>query len=367
MEFTVSSQYLNKRCGLHLKEYQQSNPNDSSQMGIINGKGKFTKCSCHEHITRDKYNEVLPNIIDELLKAGCEKTLKFFEKNDDLLNIFTTLKSDTTSSENITAQKTTNSNKIIRPFHPHFYEVENHKGESLHKLWTRENLEKAFRNLDKPNYTVNSNISELIKRLKFSPVTIYSPIMTKSILQKYDCRTIFDPCIGWGGRMVGTAAFESYEYTGCEPCVKTYQGLKGICNHLGIQANIYNKPVEECLDNELKDKTFDMLLTSPPYYDLEVYSHEDNQSINKYPTYQSWLEYFIKPIIVYSLKHVTKYCCWSVKNFKTDQSYKLKDDIEKIYNDYGWKIIDEISIKKNTSSGSTNGDTTYVFKKNQTY
>ena len=159
MDFAISSQYINKRCGLHLKEYQQVNPIDSSQLGIINGLGKFTKCSCHEHITKDKYNEVLPKIIDEFINAGCSKTLKFFEKDNNIIEIFSKLKLDNTACNDITAQKTTNSNKIIRPFHPHFYEVENHKAESLKSLWTRENLEKAFKNLDKPNYTVNSNLS----------------------------------------------------------------------------------------------------------------------------------------------------------------------------------------------------------------
>ena len=363
MAFTISSQYINKRCGLHLKEYQKPNPNNPSQLGIINRNGKFTACNCREHITKEKYVEIIPKIIDELTNAGFYETLKFFEKDANVLEIFSKLKADQTTCENITAQKTTKSNTIIRCYQKHFYDVKNHKGESLNSLWTKENLIKAFNNLDKPNYTVNSSLSEIIRRVKFNPVTIYSPIMTKSILDKYNCRTIFDPCIGWGGRMVGTASFGSYEYIGCEPCVKTYEGLKNICNKLGINAEIHNKPVEDAINNELTDKTFDMLLTSPPYYDLEVYSNEDTQSINRYPSYQSWIENFIKPIIEYSDSHVTKYCCWSVKNFKTDQSYNLKNDIEEIYKLYGWELIDEISIKKNTNSGTTNGDTTYVFKK----
>ena len=69
-------------------------------------------------------------------------------------------------------------------------------------LWTKDNLEKAFKSLDKPNRTVNSQFSEIKRAIKFNPVTIYSPIMSKSIIKELDCKKIFDPCIGWGGRMI---------------------------------------------------------------------------------------------------------------------------------------------------------------------
>ena len=95
--------------------------------------------------------------------------------------------------------------------------------------------------------------------------------MTKKILEELDCKTVFDPCIGWGGRMVGTTCLEDGNYTGCEPCTTTFHGLEKIKNELELesQVNLINKPVEEALDNELKDMLFDCYLTSPPYYDLE--------------------------------------------------------------------------------------------------
>ena len=148
-------------------------------------------------------------------------------------------------------------------------------------------MQSAFKSLDKPNVTVNSNFSEFKKKLKFNPVTLYSPIMTKSILKELDCKTVFDPCIGWGGRMIGTTCLgNDYHYTGCEPFTKTFSGLENIIKDLNIenQIDIYHSGVELMLD-VLKEKRFDMCLTSPPYYDLEVYSHEDSQSIKKYNSY----------------------------------------------------------------------------------
>ena len=59
--------------------------------------------------------------------------------------------------------------------------------------------------------------------------------MTKSIVKTLECKTVFDPCIGWGGRMIGTTCLgEGYHYTGCEPFTKTFNGLEGMVNDLDI-------------------------------------------------------------------------------------------------------------------------------------
>jgi len=129
------------------------------------------------------------------------------------------------------------------------------------------------------------------------------------------------------------------------------------------QVNIYNSPVEDMLEI-LNDKYYDMCLTSPPYYDLEVYSHEDSQSINQYKSYDEWITKFIKPIIDFVCSHVDKYSCWSVKNIKTDKKYNLLDDVIRIHNENGWSLNREYSIKKNTQKNKiTDGDVTYVFAK----
>ena len=164
--FTVSKQYINHRCGLHLEEYQQKDP-ITGKLGIINGNDKFTACHDHKHITREKYNEVVPKMIDEFVDAGFAKTQEFFEKEIDLNKEYNHLKKETISPDKITAQKTTKSNSLVRKYMPHIHEVEDHKGSNILKLWTREKITKAFKSLDKPNATVNSNLSEFKKKLKF--------------------------------------------------------------------------------------------------------------------------------------------------------------------------------------------------------
>ena len=78
--FPIATQYINHRCGLHLDEYQKKDP-ITGKLGIINSKGKFTACHDHKHITREKYEEVIPKIIDSerlqhfLLTVKLERSL----------------------------------------------------------------------------------------------------------------------------------------------------------------------------------------------------------------------------------------------------------------------------------------------------
>jgi len=316
-------------------------------------------------MTREEATEIIPKIVKEFVDQGCTETIRVFEKSpNDIQKIYYDVIQDSIDINAISAQKTAKGNKIIRHYMHHLVEVEDHKGVSSVSEWTKERLTTILTEaIDNKKVTNLAYISELQKKLKFSPVTIYSPLMTKRILEHLDCRTVFDPCIGWGGRMLGTTMLGG-SYTGCEPFTKTFQGLTQMKEDLNLSSvDIYNEPVEDVLER-LGDKTYEMCLTSPPYYDLEVYSKEETQSNQRYPTYDIWIADFLKPIIDYVCSHVTKFSCWSVKNFKTDAPHNLLDDVIRLHDENGWiKVPLELSIKKNTQGNiQATGDVTYVFK-----
>ena len=68
-------------------------------------------------------------------------------------------------------------------------------------------------------------------------------------------------------------------YTGIEPFSKTYKGLENIKNELKLDnVTLYNDVAENVLPNLKKE--YDIALTSPPYYNLEIYSDEILQVLN---------------------------------------------------------------------------------------
>lgn len=374
--FPFASQCIGFRCGLHLKENQCVHVcNDtckepcsfSGKHGIYNSKGGFTACAPDtHHMTKKEAIEMIPKIVMEFITNGCAQTIRVFEKSPgDIRDIYKKVAEDDIDINGITDAKASYGNKIIRYYMPHLIDVEDHRGVKISDGWTEDRLTTILMNaIENKKVTNVSYISEILKKLKFSPVTIYSPLMTKRILEFLNCRTVFDPCIGWGGRMIGTIMVGG-SYTGCEPFTKTFQGLTQMKDDLNLSnVKLYNLPVEDVLES-LGDKTYDICLTSPPYYDLEIYSNEQTQSTQRYQTYDIWLSDFLKPIIDYVCSHVTKYSCWSVKNFKTGDTHNLLDDVIRLHEENGWmKCPLEFSIKKNTQKNAqATGDVTYVFQK----
>lgn len=129
----------------------------------------------------------------------------------------------------------------------------------------------------------------------------FQPIVAKRIYEHFLLNSdskILDPCAGWGGRMLG-ASVVCNSYTCFEPSTLTYNGLKELLKFIQrlnptFNADINNLPFEE---SNLPKDHFDCALTSPPYYDTEVYSDETTNSCNRYPNFAAWADGFYLPLI----------------------------------------------------------------------
>jgi 16S rRNA G966 N2-methylase RsmD len=235
----------------------------------------------------------------------------------------------------------------------HFHAVRNYKGHSVESLWTQPCLEKALRFNRAQHSTPYA--SEIIRSLSFAnglgKVTMYRPLMAKKVVaylaekDKLKEVRVLDVCAGWGGRMIGAKSAEGgglkVHYTGIDPCAKTYAALRAIRDELGLHnVTLIHQPAEVALQQPLG--TYDIALTSPPYYNLELYSDEPTQSVATKDGYQAWLNEFLNPVIAGVIRLGVKYSCWSVKNFKTDKKYDLLDDVIRIHGEHGWRLLDDV-------------------------
>jgi 16S rRNA G966 N2-methylase RsmD len=253
---------------------------------------------------------------------------------------------------------------------PHLYEVKNYKGICIKDKWTPDVLQKVLRVNRKSHST--PYMSEIIRQIGFtsgcSKVTMYRPLLTKRIVQTFGAKHVLDVCVGWGGRMVGSVAVDGVSYTGIEPNTKTFHGLKQIQETIGIKDDritLFHDTAETVLPT--LTRTYDLAITSPPYYNLELYSDEISQS-HHYGSYQQWVQKFLQPVVWGVLAVLTKggKSCWSVKNFKTDKQYNLQDDILRLHKEKGWTLMDrEFYVGNSVRPGShTQGkEITFVFTK----
>ena len=336
---------------------------------ILNRKHALTS------LTDAEFEVMLPQLAAELESNGVlRQTYSDSEIQKDWALL---LKKDATINPmNISATEVAGM-KVLRKHMRHFHSVRNHKGHSVESHWTRPCLEKALRFNRAQHSTPYA--SEIIRSLSFAnglgKVTMYRPLMAKKVVSylvnkdKLKEVRVLDVCAGWGGRMIGVKSVEGgaclppsgrsksaelnhaykycrVHYTGIDPCAKTYAALCAIYDELELtNVTLINQPAEVALQEMDPGATYDIALTSPPYYNLEIYSDEPTQSVAATPSgsgYQTWLNTFLKPVIQGIIRLGVKYSCWSVKNFKTDKKYDLLDDVIRIHGEHGWQLLEGV-------------------------
>jgi 16S rRNA G966 N2-methylase RsmD len=255
--------------------------------------------------------------------------------------------------------------KLCEHFFPNFFDIENKDGNSFKSLWKADKLEKVLRWNRKSHST--PYLSELRRGIYFNynlaKSTMYRPQMAKMVVTNLGAKRVLDPCAGWGGRMLGTIAAGA-EYVAFEPNTETYEGLLNLSKFLGIQDKVRIIKDSALEMNKYDIGEFDLILTSPPYFDLEVYSHEDTQSIKGCDTYSIWVNNFLKPLIELSISHmkVDGWSCWNVHNVG---KMKMIDDVKEIHNGFNnQKVFSVISSKRQTNkikSNNKNSDVTICY------
>ena len=61
-----------------------------------------------------------------------------------------------------------------------------------------------------------------------------------------------------------------------------------------------------------------MVFTSPPYFDREQYSEDEEQSYKSYPQYDDWRDNFLKPTLTnwYESLRNDRYLLWNIKGYQ---------------------------------------------------
>ena len=231
-------------------------------------------------------------------------------------------------------------NTISLLFNPHRLSTDTEKDISVyaslqdeHKLsgLARLYLYNVEHKVNNPFYSAIQRGYENIQYVNEFPPFVARQIYDTYIYTKNKNPVILDPCCGWGGRMIGCASFPNTTYIGCEPCTETYEGLCKLGEWLKIlqptfSYKIYKVPFEDAQF----DTQFDFALTSPPYYNTEHYSSEPTNSLNRYTTFESWVDGFYSPLIVKTLSLLKEQGLF-VLNIG-DRKYNLSNALQDICN-----------------------------------
>jgi hypothetical protein len=258
--------------------------------------------------------------------------------------------------------------KLCQHFFPNFWNIENENGLSFAKAWQDPVV------MDKVRVWGLQGMSQLwlswIRRAVYMASglpnsSFYRPHFTKQVTMMTGKKTgtLFDPCAGWGGRMLGTVA-NGWNYVACDPNVETFENLNRLIDFLDIRdrVKLYNIPAENFDFDSLN--SVDVVLTSPPYFNLEVYTKDGEQSYNKHGTYDKWLECWLQPLMVNCLNKLADdgISAWNVMNFKKNDIVK---NVLDIHEKNGYTMFDTVGFQSPLANirNLKNKDVTYLFRK----
>lgn len=136
-------------------------------------------------------------------------------------------------------------------------------------------------------YSLRETIYELA-----GECTEFRPTVLVSLIKMFRAKRVLDPAAGSGSRLIAAIAL-GVDYTGVDPNSSAHDVYNEIIQYFSPKSAtlMIKSPFEDC---ELPEgKTYDLIMTSPPYFSLEKYSGEETQSIMRYPLLEDWFNNFL--------------------------------------------------------------------------
>ena len=173
-----------------------------------------------------------------------------------------------------------------------------------------------------------------------------------SPLEGTEAGTVWDPSMGYGGRLLGAIA-AGVNYIGTDPCIPTFEGLKEILEKYGNKYNTYKLHRQGSETFIPDDESLDFVFTSPPYFGWEAYGDEPEQSSIKFDTSEMWKEKFLKQTIANAYKGLKKgkYLALNVAN--TKQYKTFEEDTVNLSKSVGFEHTDTWWLSLSTQQGGS--------------
>lgn len=224
-----------------------------------------------------------------------------------------------------------------------------------------------------PNLFRSFRISMCQYAVNFPPLT--AKLLYETFLQHVTAPsvTIWDPSSGWAGRLIGamsynrqlpSGAMQQLRYIGTDPnpafytkTTSIYSTIAERYNHIRFENSLFDEPHAHTvhqLGSELFHTTADfqkfkgtgdLVFSSPPYFNREAYSEDENQSYKKYTSYDLWRDGFLRPTLqnAYDFLNHKRYLLWNIADLKVGKKYlPLEQDSIHIAQELGFEYKETV-------------------------
>ena len=145
-------------------------------------------------------------------------------------------------------------------------------------------------------------------RFYFTSINCFRPLVAMEYYCAFSPKSVLDMTAGWGGRLVGACALNIPRYIGIDNNLALNEPYDRLCAFLKPHTKTeIDMRFCDALSVDYSTLEYDMVFTSPPYYDLEQYGSE--KTIPK--TKDEWDRDFYRPLIQSTFRHLQKgghYC-----------------------------------------------------------
>lgn len=199
-------------------------------------------------------------------------------------------------------------------------------------------------------------------RLVGSAPSNFRPMNAKAIYERFcpEGGIIYDPCCGFGGRLLGAlSSKKNFRYVGTDPCTETMYNLHRLGDEIELVTGREDSYELHCCGSEVfkgKANSIDFVFTSPPYFNLEIYSTDETQCFNKFPELEDWLEGYVRQTIrnIHHMLKRGKYCAINIADFKVHggELVAFVDEWIRISTEEGMPLYDTVYLGVTARAGS---------------
>lgn len=164
--------------------------------------------------------------------------------------------------------------------------------------------------------------------------TSFNSALMRQVIEKYNVKSVYDPCAGWGERMM-TCGKLGVSYEGCDINSELFEGYAKLAELIdGFKPVLHNNDSA----NQLVTGDVDAVITCPPYKDIEVYSENGAENLSDEEFAAWWSD-------------VVKNCSFSkAKVFAVQTNQACRSVFADALEAQGWQLKAELVFDNNQKS-----------------
>lgn len=179
-----------------------------------------------------------------------------------------------------------------------------------------------------------------------------------AVLDQYKPTSLYDPCSGWGERML-TCAQRGVIYTGTDISEAVVQAHQSLIDRLGLtHADV---TLGDSATRDMRSGSYEMVLTCPPYGDTEIYTKNGAENLDDTAFLEWW-----KQVVTMSVASSTRVFAFQIsEKWRQRMTGIAGQELGK-----GWQLAGEIDastsdshFQRAQSTKKRRGETMVVFER----